>query len=74
MRGSFVWATVPQLAASFISDQVCDVAYRHLADIPVAPFDCLERFDFGQSVLVTSVHDFLHSPLVDNGGSDDDAQ
>jgi predicted DNA-binding ribbon-helix-helix protein len=27
----------PQLAASFILNQACDVAYWHLADIPAAP-------------------------------------
>jgi len=32
MRGSFVWAA--QLAALFISNQACDVAYWHLADNP----------------------------------------
>jgi hypothetical protein len=27
----------PQLAASFISNQACDVAYWHFADKPTAP-------------------------------------
>jgi hypothetical protein len=34
MRGSFVWAV--QLAALFISNQARDVAFWHLADVPLA--------------------------------------